>query len=107
MSVLVIGGDEIVSIKAVLHSLGCELITHWDARKESVNHKKIPQSTSCLILLTNFLNHNTMKKFRTEAKKRNIPTICSKRSASCVYGEFCKVFGTRCDGCELQGECQR
>lgn len=105
MPVLVIGGDEIVPIKAVLHALGCTKITHWDARKESVNHKKIPSSTRCLILLTNFLNHNTMKKFRSEAKKRNIPTICSKRSASCVYSEYCKLFGAQCQNCELKKTC--
>ncbi|RAX57627.1 hypothetical protein CCZ01_05670 [Helicobacter monodelphidis] len=102
MSVLIIGGDEIIPIKAVLHSLGCEEVTHWDGRRESVNHKKIPQSTRCVILLTNFLNHNTMKKFRNEAKKRNIPTICSKRSVSCVYCEYCKIFG---DGMVCDKEC--
>lgn len=100
MSVLVIGGDEITSIKAVLKNLGCEKITHWDGRKESVNHKDLPQNIKCLVMLTNFLNHNTMRKFRNEAKKKEIPVICTKRSVSCLYCEYMKIFGAKNCPCE-------
>lgn len=94
MSVLVIGADEITPIKAVLKDLGASKILHWDARNENrVNRQTIPQDTSCVVLLTNFLNHNTMKTIKTQAKKRNIPLVCAKRSVSCVYCEYCKVFG--------------
>lgn len=94
MSVLVIGADEITPIKAVLKNLGAKEIEHWDARNENrVNKKPIPQNTECIVMLTSFLNHNTMKKIKTEAKKRNIPLVCAKRSVSCVYCEYCKVFG--------------
>ena len=100
MSVLVIGGDEITPIKAVLKNLGCESITHWDGRRESINHKDLPQNIGCLVMLTNFLNHNTMRKFRTEAKKKDIPVICAKRSVSRSeerrVGEEC---GSRWSGC--------
>ncbi|MFG5095544.1 DUF2325 domain-containing protein [Campylobacter lari] len=94
MSVLVIGADEITPIKTVLTNLGAKSIEHWDARNENrVNRKPIPQNTECIVMLTSFLNHNTMKKIKTEAKKRNIPLVCAKRSVSCVYCEYCKVFG--------------
>lgn len=105
MSILVIGGDEITPIKAVLQNFGANKITHWDARAQSINHKEIPQDISHLVMLTNFLNHNTMKKFRTQAKKRELPVICAKRSVSCVYSECVKIFGKNCDGdCE---KCQK
>lgn len=94
MGVLVIGADEITPIKAVLHDLGAEKITHWDARNENrVNRKNIPNDTKCVVMLTSFLNHNTMKKIKTQAKKRKIPLVCAKRSVSCVFSEYCKVFG--------------
>ena len=96
MSVLVIGGDEITPIRAVLKNFGYEKITNWDARKESINHKDLPQNIGCLVMLTNFLNHNTMRKFRSVAKKREIPVICTKRSVSCLYCEFLKIFGENC-----------
>ena len=80
MSVLVIGADEITPIKAVLKDLGA-------------NRKPIPQDTECVVMLTSFLNHNTMKTIKSQAKKRNIPIVCAKRSVSCVFSEYCKVFG--------------
>ena len=93
MSVLVIGADEINPIKAVLSDLGAGKITHWDARKKSSIHRKvIPQDTDCIVLLTSFLNHNSMKYFKKMAKKRSIPLVCSKRSVSCVYSEYCKIM---------------
>lgn len=104
MSVLIIGADEITPIKALLGSLGAGKVVHWDARKKSsVNRKIIPQDTQCIVMLTSFLNHNTMKLFKGEAKKRNIPVVCARRSVSCVYSEYCKVFGLNkdfdCDVC--------
>lgn len=94
MSVLVIGADEITPIKAVLRDLGASKIEHWDARNENrVNRKPIPANTDCVVMLTSFLNHNTMKKIKTETKKRNIPLVCAKRSVSCVFCEYCKIFG--------------
>lgn len=93
MSVLVIGGDNIIPIKSVLSSLGVADILHWDARnKNSITKKKIPENVDCLVLLTNFLNHNAMYKFKNEAKKRNIPFICAKRNESSVFCEFCKFL---------------
>jgi hypothetical protein len=94
MHVLVVGADEIRPIKSVLETLGASDVTHWDARNENrVNRKSIPADTGCVVLLTSFLNHNTMKKIKIDAKKRGIPLVCSKRSVSCVYSEYCKVFG--------------
>ncbi len=93
MSVLIIGGDEITPKKAVFSNLGARKIEHWDARNENrVNRKPIPLNTECIVMLTSFLNHNTMKKIKSEAKKRKIPLVCAKRSVSCVYCEYCKIF---------------
>ncbi|MCK9257258.1 MAG: DUF2325 domain-containing protein [Sulfurospirillaceae bacterium] len=96
MDVLIVGADEVKPIKGVLKELGAKKITHWDARSENrVNKKSIPENVSCVVLLTSFLNHNSMKKIKQEAKKRNIPLVCAKRSVNCVYSEYCKVFGLK------------
>eukprot|EP01155_Anaeramoeba_flamelloides_P002594 Anaeramoba_flamelloidesa1058892_491.p3 GENE.a1058892_491~~a1058892_491.p3 ORF type:complete len:101 (+),score=1.29 a1058892_491:195-497(+) len=99
MSILVIGGDKINSIRGILQNLGAKSVTHWDTRKKTGACKKeIPQNTDCVLMLTDFLNHNVMYKFKNEAKKKKIPYICSKRSVSSVHCEFCKFMGR--DGCE-------
>jgi len=93
MSVLVLGGDNIIPIKAVLSNLGAVDIKHWDARnKSSINRKSLPKNLDCLVMLTNFLNHNTMHKFKNEAKRRNIPFICANRNENSVFNEFSKKF---------------
>ncbi len=93
MSFLVIGGDKISGIKSMLEGFGASSITHWDARKKASACKRIiPTETACVIMLTSFLNHNAMKHFRDEAKKRDIPVICSKHNTSCLYEECQKMM---------------
>ncbi|WP_024953907.1 DUF2325 domain-containing protein [Sulfurospirillum arcachonense] len=95
MSVLVLGGDNIVPIKVILGDLGVNNIKHWTARnKNSINKKSLPTGIDCLVMLTNFLNHNTMYKFKKEAKKRNIPFICATRNENSISSEFNKKFGS-------------
>lgn len=108
MSVLVIGADNISSISTMLKSLGATTINHWDARKKSsAPKKKIPLDTDCIVMLTSFLNHNTMAKYKAQAKKQDIPFICAKRSVSCVYDEYIKIMGiNNCDNCYANCEAQ-
>jgi len=101
MSVLVIGGDQISQISKMLQSLGADKINHWDARKKSsAPKKKVPLDTGCIVMLTSFLNHNTMLKYKNEAKKKEIPFICVKRSINCVYEEYVKIMNIKdCSEC--------
>lgn len=79
MSVLIIGGDKISHISNMLEDLGAKTINHWDARKKSsAPKKKVPQDTDCIIMLTSFLNHNTMLKYKSEAKKKRFHLFAQK-----------------------------
>ena len=74
MSILIIGGDQISQISSMLTQMGAKTINHWDARKKSsAPKKKVPQDTDCIVMLTSFLNHNTMLKC-WDAK--NLATEC-------------------------------
>jgi len=88
MSILVIGGDKINSIRNCLQSLGAKKIEHWDSRKVHVTHRIIPDRVDCVVMLTTFLKHNTMFHFKTEAKKKNIPVVFSKRSTTSLRENF-------------------
>lgn len=109
MSVLVIGGDKINPIKNILTELGATKIHHWDARKKASACKKIiPHDTKCVVMLTSYLNHNAMKHFKSEAKKRELPLVCSKSSASCVYEEYVKIMGIdKCENCYAYDMCKK
>lgn len=87
--VLVIGGDRIDSIKDFLtQKTGESSVIHWDGRNVRVTDKKIPQDTNHILLITDFLKHNTMYHFKKEAKRKNIPLICSKRSINSIYQTY-------------------
>jgi hypothetical protein len=92
MSVLVIGGDNINSVKSVLSDLGAKSIIHWDGRKNHGCNKTIPADTDYVLMLTTFLNHNMMKKYKKIAKKGNIALVCAKKSVGSVHDEFTKVL---------------
>lgn len=107
MSVLVIGGDNISKITDVLKHLGAQKVKHWDARKKASACKKIiPADINCVVMLTSFLNHNAMKHFKTEAKKRNLPVVCSKQSVNCIYEEYVKIMDIKdCADCYASSIC--
>ncbi|MDX9813084.1 MAG: DUF2325 domain-containing protein [Sulfurimonas sp.] len=88
MSVLVIGGDKINSILEMLKSLGATSTTHWDSRRRSTSHKKIPTKTDAIIMISDFLSHNSMYQFKKDAKEQNIPLIYARRGVASVASEF-------------------
>lgn len=99
MSILLLGADSVSPIKEVLQSLGADTITHWDMRKKSSScSKNIPQKTGCVVMLTNYINHNAMKKYKKEAKKMGIPVVCAKRTVASVSQEFSKAIKS-CGNC--------
>ncbi|WP_324171771.1 DUF2325 domain-containing protein [Sulfurimonas sp.] len=95
MSILLIGGDKVTNITDLLKSLGATKTTHWDSRKNSTSHKKIPANTDAIIMLTDFLKHNSMSHFKKSAKKQDIPLICTRRGTASVAAEFNKFLETR------------
>ena len=97
MSILLIGGDKVSSITELLKRLGVSKTTHWDSRRNSTSHKKIPQDTDAVIMLTDFLKHNSMSYFKKSAKKQNIPLICTRRGTSSVELEFTKFMEAKND----------
>ena len=88
MSVLLIGGDKVNKITELLQNLGVSKTVHWDSRKNSTSHKKIPFDTDVVIMLVDFLKHNSMSHFKKSAKKRNIPYICTRRGSASIQNEF-------------------
>ena len=78
MSVLVIGGDKITRLQSLLATLGATKTHHWESRRNSTSHKQLPQNTDMVIMLTDFLKHNSMNHFKREAKKSEIPFLCVK-----------------------------
>ena len=81
MSILIIGGDYIESIKKELQKRGIREIHHLSGRKAAEERRKrIPKKVDLILVLCDYLNHNTLKGLKKQAKKDGIPLIFSRRS---------------------------
>lgn len=89
---MILGGDDISAIKTSLLRLGAAKINHIAGRRNSDSFREIPCDTLCIIMLIDYLNHNAMKSFKKQAKSRNIPLICVKKSLHSIESEYHKVL---------------
>lgn len=95
MSIVIIGADYLGSIEKNLYSMGVTVLTHIDGRKGSNQTKiSIPKKTDMVLILTDYVNHNTAKVVKNMAKAQDIPLIYSKRSWSAVEEKLvsCGIF---------------
>ncbi len=81
MSIVVIGADYLGIIEKNLYSLGIKELTHIDGRKvQNQNKINIPKKTDFVLVLTDYVNHNTAKMIKEVARTKDIPLVFSKRS---------------------------
>ena len=109
MSILVLGGDKIDPIRKILMELGVIDIIHWTARNQKNGRKKnkvIPTKVDMILMLTNFLNHNAMKHYRSEAKAKDLPIVYATRNVECVRSEFIKVVSELDQNSEICKQCE-
>jgi len=82
MSILIVGADKINAITPKLEEMGISRITHWNARKRATARFKIPRHIDAVIFFTDFLHHTVAKKIKSETKKKGLPCLFCRRSAS-------------------------
>lgn len=86
MNAVVVGADRLGNIPEALAGMGVHIAHHISGRNASHQRKLpgLPRGTQLLILLTDFLGHNTMRHFRDVARANSVPVVCCRRSAVCV-----------------------
>jgi len=116
MSLLILGGDRINPILTLLEGLGVTDIIHWTARNQKNGRKKakrIPSKVDMVLMLTNFLNHNTMLYYKAEAKAKDLPIVYSTRNVDCVKSAFIQTLAkldsnsTLCKSCDEYQRCYK
>lgn len=80
MSALIIGGDRVASYKDWLAARGYFPVRHWNGRKQSECHRRIPADTTLVVVLVDQVNHGLAKKARREADGMKVPVLFSRRS---------------------------
>lgn len=103
MNAVVVGADRLGNIPDALKEIGIHIQCHITGRASA--HQRtlaaLPKNTQLLILLTDFLNHNAMKSYRSQAQVQGIPVIACRRSSSCLMQAIKRFLGLP----GLCGEC--
>ena len=77
MTVLLVGADRLGNIPRELEQHGCETIIHWDGRK--AQKKEIPRKVDMVLVFHDFINHRLMDDVKSQAKRRSLPILFSRR----------------------------
>jgi len=84
MRAMVVGGDRLGNIPALLRRHGIFVVRHVSGRDAADQRRvgTLPQGTDLLILFTDFINHNAMQGFRRAARAQGVPVVASRRSGA-------------------------
>ncbi|ADO76329.1 DUF2325 domain-containing protein [Halanaerobium praevalens] len=86
MSLMIVGADNLGSIKKNVKNLGFKEIIHLSGRKKSkFRNFEIPVNTDFVLIMTDYINHAVMKKVKRAAKESNVKVIYARRSWASIY----------------------
>jgi hypothetical protein len=84
-SLLIIGADHLGVISDKLSSAGFDEVLHINGRKVQMVKKDLPKKISCILILTDYVNHNLSSVIKKRAKNQSIPIYYAKRSWCSIY----------------------
>lgn len=92
MEILIVGADNLGSIEKNLKLLDMAKIVHITGRN-TADRKccSLSPAIKLVLILTDFVNHNTAKIYKRQAKLSGIPLICAKRSWSSIEKKICEA----------------
>jgi hypothetical protein len=92
MEILIVGADNLGSIEKNLKLMDKAEIVHVTGRN-TADRKccSLSPAIKLVLILTDFVNHNTAKVYKKQAKLSGIPLICAKRSWSSIERKLCEA----------------
>lgn len=84
-SLLIVGADRLGKIQDKLMSIGFDEVLHINGRKGQMVKRDIPVKISCILVLTDFVNHNLSTVIKERAKSQSIPIYYAKRSWCSIH----------------------
>jgi hypothetical protein len=87
-SLLIVGADHLGVIRDKLTSVGFDVVLHINGRKVQMIKKEIPEKISCILVLTDYVNHNLSTVIKKRAKNQSIPIYYAKSSWCSIYKEI-------------------
>jgi hypothetical protein len=81
-SALIIGGDSVDRYKNFLQQRGFQSVAHWDGRRNSECHRRLPQTLDLVVIMVDQVSHSLLYKMRKLADERSLPIIYTQRSVT-------------------------
>ncbi|MBA4743259.1 MAG: DUF2325 domain-containing protein [Azoarcus sp.] len=106
MNALLVGADRLGNIPTVLDRFGIRIARHVSGRDSSHQRRSspLPSGVEIVILFTDFLGHNVMKRFREMASREGVRLVCCRRSVCALEQALGRsIPQARCDGCADDG----
>lgn len=100
MKAMIVGADRLGNIPELLGALGIRIVAHVSGRDASHQRQgaSVPSGVELVILFTDFLGHNVMKRFREAAGREGVAVVCSRRSV-CALSQALGRNGAVCARC--------
>lgn len=109
MNAMLVGADRLGNIPERLAAFGITITRHVSGRNSAHQRRlpALPKDIDLLILFTDFLGHNVMKSFRSQAQADGVRVVACRRSASCLAEELerCLAPVDTCESCPRHLAC--
>lgn len=94
MNAMVVGADRLGNIPERLAQIGIQITKHVSGRNAAHQRRvpPLPKDIQLLIVFTDFIGHNVMRSFRTQAQAEGVRVIACRRSASSLDLELTRIF---------------
>lgn len=106
MNALLVGADRLGNIPDVLNQFGIHIAAHVSGRESAHQRRSapLPSGIQMVILFTDFLGHNVMRRFREAASREKVTLVCCRRSVCALQQALgrrlapddCKQCDKRC-----------
>lgn len=80
MTVLIVGGDYIASLKQKITAHGYARIEHWNGRKKGFTKRALPGNTKLVVIIYDYVSHSLANSVKNQASRIGIPMIFCRRS---------------------------
>lgn len=80
MSVLIVGGDYVESLKRQVAAQGYTEIEHWNGRKKGFLNRSISGHTRLIVMVCDYVNHSLANTLKSKAQRKGIPLIYCRHS---------------------------
>ncbi len=81
MSVLIVGGDYVESLRRQIAAQGYKHIEHWHGRKKGFIKRKLSSDTRLIVMVYDYISHSVAISLKNKASRKGIPIIYCRHAA--------------------------